>query len=209
MCPLAGSHGNDRLLLRVAICPSTARGLHLSRFVLSCVSLLSILFLFACTGASAPVTPTPTRSVESLLAEATSRALLPPIPTPTLSPPTPRPTSTPLPTLAPNLEEAIYAYIWLEIDNDPTGRITARIQVAFYEREGGLTVFIEGEEYCNLTEVFDEEVNHDLGCGFLMIPHTTVNNVSVHSALYDERYRCGRNMMSSDAYSVFACDLIE
>ena len=68
-----------------------------------------------------------------------------------------------------------------------------------------LTVLVNDEEYCNLTEVFDDDDFYALACGTLKIPHPSVETVSIQSKRHGD-FRCERNVLSSPGYSMFACE---
>ena len=120
--------------------------------------------------------------------------------------PTPQPTSTPLPTSALTLAETDNAALWIAIGNWPNGQLRVSISPAFHEFAMHLSVLVEGEEYCNLDEVFDLfDEYYEMACGALAMSHPSVEDVSVLSTS-EGVFRCERNFQSQDWVSLFACN---
>ena len=147
-----------------------------------------------------------------------------PIPTPTLTPvptvppeptatpePTPEPTVTPEPTPVNDLASTEDAPMFVTLFDGDSGLSAmvdvdfSMIDVDFFIDEYDLTVFVDGEEYCNPLALRTGPDPYRLGCGDSVKTHSQVNNVSAETTSFGD-LRCERNDLSRNFRTVFACD---
>ena len=64
--------------------------------------------------------------------------------------------------------------------------------------------FVDGEEYCNTSRMYGDEVECEMGCGSLEKAHVNVQGVSARTQFLGD-LRCTRHVESASAFSIFAC----
>ena len=127
-----------------------------------------------------------------------------PAPTGTATPTrTPAPRNTPTPKVG--LAEAERAVLWISLSNDSyLGVLEVFAQPSFEVPSLGLSVFVEGIEFCNLHALYPDEAPLQLDCGFEQWAHGSIQNVNARTD--DARFRCVRHVASTNQRSLFACD---
>ncbi len=114
----------------------------------------------------------------------------------------PRSTSPP-PTATINLAETEGAILWVYLYNSTYG-LGVRVDPQFDVEKFGLSVFVDGEQYCNTSRIYTDDGFHDMGCGSFQVGHQGVMKVSVQTRSLGD-LRCERNVQSKPEGSIFAC----
>ena len=137
--------------------------------------------------------------VTPALPSATATATATPAPTAT-----PSATATPAPTATPSisLAETTRANLWAYFTNDGD-HLAVLADPAFDVNEFGLSLFVDGKEYCNSSRIYGDEGGQEMSCEYETRRHTTVRQVSAQTPMGD--LRCERNDASGSQETVFAC----
>ena len=117
---------------------------------------------------------------------------------------TPSATATPAPTATPSisLAETTRANLWAYFTNDGD-HLAVLADPAFDVNEFGLSLFVDGKEYCNSSRIYGDEGGQEMSCEYETRRHTTVRQVSAQTPMGD--LRCERNDASGSQETVFAC----
>ncbi len=121
-----------------------------------------------------------------------------------VTPALPSATATPAPTATPSisLAETTRANLWAYFTNDGD-HLAVLADPAFDANEFGLSLFVDGKEYCNSSRIYGDEGGQEMSCEYETRRHTTVRQVSAQTPMGD--LRCERNDASGSQETVFAC----
>lgn len=126
-------------------------------------------------------------------------------PTPTNTPAPVPPTATLPPTPKVSLAQTERATLWISMSNHPRiGNLEVFAQAYFDIPRLGLSVLVEGISYCNPESIYSDEGAMKLSCQLRKWVHNSVQNVSARTT--DGRFKCVRNVGSTNQRSLFACE---
>ena len=125
------------------------------------------------------------QSMKDLLSDWTSRLVVSPETTPS---PTPEPE-------APSSQ----VVLWVILANE------VYVDTEVDMEEYSLSIFVDGEIFCNTYHMYADEGRYEMGCASLAKPHSSVMRVSAQSDSGDH-LRCRRSDRSTEEKTVFACE---